>query len=145
MAEDKTLLPLHFLVEAILVDDVPTSPYEAVKARVAAGRARFAGDNASLTAHLETAVAAVEGVSPINWRDALRANVELGLHLASVRSFPAAERSLRRAHYFLDTYFGDRNAGGQCLLVLIGTLARLNAGGCCGCGGCATDVVKSTS
>jgi hypothetical protein len=134
-----SLLPLHVLVENILNDEVPESPREAVLARVAAGRAQFAGNSDEVARQLEIARGVIASHVPFNWRDALRANVELGVHLVAIGRFKEAQPVLENAHTVLDKYFGDHNHGGRALIELIGACKRLNEGGCCGCGGCATE------
>jgi hypothetical protein len=140
MANDNSLLPLHFLVENILNEDVPMTPHAAVTSRVMAAHARAHGHAAEAAKFLGLARDIIEGQNPMNWRDALRANVDLGVELAACGRFAEAQTALERADEVLDKYFGNHNAGGRALIEMIGALKRINSGGCCGCGGCATEV-----
>ena len=116
-------LPLHILVENILNDMVPETPREAVLARVAAGRARFAHDESEVTRQLTIARDCIVNQKPVNWRDALRANVDLGTHLYDLGDNAGALAAFQRAHHFLDTYFGCHNNGGYVLGALIAACA----------------------
>jgi hypothetical protein len=127
VAEPYTATPLIFLMESILNENVPETPRAATLARVAAGRARHAGDKAEVVVQLRAAYEAVEGQRVTPWRDALRVNVELGVELVQDGRFAEALPHLERACQVLERHFGVRNAGGDVLKRMIET-ARSKAG-----------------
>lgn len=140
MAEQNPMNPLHFLIENLLTEDVPHTPRDAVTARLMAAHARAHGANDDAARFLKLARDIIEAKLPLEWRDALRANVEYGLQLASNGNMAEAQPVLERAREILDTFFGLRNEGVRVLSELIGSLKRINDGGCCGCGGCSREV-----
>lgn len=140
MAEQNPMNPLHFLIENLLNQDVPNTPRDAVTARLMAAHARAHGAGNDAARFLKLARDIIEAKQPLEWRDALRANVEHGLQLASIGMMAEAQPVLERAREILDTYFGLHSEGSRCLSELIGSLKRINDGGCCGCGGCAREV-----
>lgn len=114
---------VSFLVEDILNEHVPESPRGATLARIVASRALADGEDAKAACMLYAARFAVDSGPQINWRDALRANTELALHLVATGRFDEALPVLRRAFELLDRYFGSKNLGGSELQYLIGICA----------------------
>lgn len=113
-------LRLAFLVESILNEMPPSSPREATLARIAAGRARDDGNADEMARQLDIARQSIEAEYRVDWRDALRANSELALHLVALGRFDEALPVLERAFKLLDSRFGSSNLGAAELHYLIG-------------------------
>jgi hypothetical protein len=136
--------PLHHLVEAILNDDLPReTPRGAVLARVAAANARANGDAFTMAKSYELARDFVESTRPVNWRDALRANVDCAEAHQAAGDLTAALDDWKRAQAILrSTMAVEGHVGFIALTGMIAVLERISTG-CCGCGGCGREVVDA--
>lgn len=89
-------LRLMYAVEAICAASPPESARAVTLARLAATRAKAAGDEDEVIRQLDIARGVIENVHRNNWRDALRANAELLVELVACGRFEEAKPLIPR-------------------------------------------------